>query len=463
MGLLSPVYVPRGVDSRNIVLRCFELENPEIPAHDRNRHVEDGDGADEALEGTGVAVSVEDDVRAMLGDGPCEAVASEERPDPGWLAFEGRGRRGVVEQDDAVLAAGDGVEPVVQGLDFVGRLRVHRTQARLAEVREGRVGEAAHEALRADDPHVALPELEHGPAAVEHDHIGGLQNGDDLGGAVGVPVVVSEDCDDGNAEPSTGVRENRRLLGLPVCGQVAREEHGVGLLGDLRERCGDRLAVLLAAVDVAGRCDSNDIPFGQSGEEGTRIRTMPNEDFTAMLWTLKRCAGALREAGVPFMLGGGLACWARGGPESDHDLDLMVKPEDAEQALATLAALGLRAEKPPEGWLYKAFDEQDVMVDIIFAPVGVAITDDVLARADMLEVEAQPMLVMTLEDVLVTKLLALDENSLDYKPVVQIARSLREQIDWEDVRSRTAGSPYAAAFFTLVEALGVAVTVRNGG
>jgi len=189
---------------------------------------------------------------------------------------------------------------------------------------------------------------------------------------------------------------------------------------------------------------------------------MSNESFPAMLATLKRAAGALREAGIPFMLGGGLACWARGGPESDHDLDLMVKPEDAEQALATLAAIGMRPEKPSEGWLYKAFDE-DVMVDIIFSPVGVAITDEVLARAEMLEVEAQPMLVMTLDDVLVTKLLALDENSLDYKSVLLIARSLREQIEWEDVRTRTAGSPYAAAFFTLVEELGVAVTSRNGG
>jgi predicted nucleotidyltransferase len=190
---------------------------------------------------------------------------------------------------------------------------------------------------------------------------------------------------------------------------------------------------------------------------------MPNENFAAMLAALKVSAGALREAGVPFMLGGSLASWVRGGPESDHDLDLMVKPEDADAALAALAAAGMRAERPPEGWLYKAFDDQDVMIDIIFAPVGVAITDEVLARAEMLEVDAQPMLVMTLEDVLVTKLLALDENSLDYRPVMQMARSLREQIDWSDVRTRVAGSAYAAAFFTLVEELGIVETVRNGG
>jgi hypothetical protein len=190
---------------------------------------------------------------------------------------------------------------------------------------------------------------------------------------------------------------------------------------------------------------------------------MSNESLPAMLATLKRSAGALREAGIPFMLGGGLACWVRGGPESDHDLDLMVKPEDADEALATLGRLGMRMEKPPEGWLYKAYDEEDVLVDLIFAPVGVALTDEVLARAEMLEVEAQPMLVMALEDVLVTKLLTLDENTLDYRPVLQIARAVREQVDWDDVRERTAGSPYAAAFFTLVEEAGVAATSRNEG
>jgi hypothetical protein len=33
---------------------------------------------------------------------------------------------------------------------------------------------------------------------------------------------------------------------------------------------------------------------------------------------------------------------------------------------------------------------------------------------------------------------------------------LREQIDWGFVRQQTASSPFAAAFLTLVEALGIA-------
>ncbi|HEY3106602.1 MAG TPA: nucleotidyltransferase [Gaiellaceae bacterium] len=189
---------------------------------------------------------------------------------------------------------------------------------------------------------------------------------------------------------------------------------------------------------------------------------MPNDDFDAMVGTLKKAAGALRDAGVPFMLGGGLASWARGGPESDHDLDLMVKPQDADEALAVLADVGFRPERPPEGWLYKAWDDNDVMVDLIFEPTGLPITDGTFERAEDMEVEAVAMKVMSLEDVLVTKLLALDEQSLDYKPLLQIARAVREQVDWGDVRERTKGSPYAAAFFTLAEELGIVEKAPNG-
>jgi hypothetical protein len=58
--------------------------------------------------------------------------------------------------------------------------------------------------------------------------------------------------------------------------------------------------------------------------------------------------------------------------------------------------------------------------------------------------------------VISTKLLALSEHSLDLEQLLQIARSLREALDWEEVRARTDDSPYARAFFTLVEELGIA-------
>lgn len=184
-------------------------------------------------------------------------------------------------------------------------------------------------------------------------------------------------------------------------------------------------------------------------------------DFEDMCATLKRTAAALRDADVPFMLGGGLAAWVRGGPESDHDLDYMVRPDDAERALATLVEAGLRPERPPEGWLLKAWDG-DVLVDLIFRPVSGAIGDEVFERAEVMEVLAQEMPVMSLEDVLVTKLLAITETQLDFKSVLELARSVREQVDWDAVRERTNGSPFARTFFALVEELEILPTGSIG-
>jgi hypothetical protein len=170
--------------------------------------------------------------------------------------------------------------------------------------------------------------------------------------------------------------------------------------------------------------------------------------------TFKRAASTLKKADIPFMLGGGLACWARGGPETYNDLDLFVKPEDAERALDALVGAGMRPEHPPEDWLVKAWDD-DVLVDLIFHPLGMKITDETLGRADDMNVAAIWTPVMALDDVIVTKLLALDEHSLDYGGLLQVARSLREQISWPEVRSRTADSPFARTFFTLLAELGI--------
>jgi hypothetical protein len=83
------------------------------------------------------------------------------------------------------------------------------------------------------------------------------------------------------------------------------------------------------------------------------------------------------------------------------------------------------------------------------------IDDEVIARGENLEVLAMPLRVMALEDVLCTTLLALHEHNVDYTSVLQMARSLREKVDWTQVRSRTARSPFARAFFTLAEGIGI--------
>ncbi len=178
------------------------------------------------------------------------------------------------------------------------------------------------------------------------------------------------------------------------------------------------------------------------------------DEFGHLIDAMKAAAAALRDAEVPHLLGGGLAAWARGGPPTEHDVDFFVRREDAERALTALVEAGMRPERPPEGWLLKAWYE-DTLVDLIFDPAGGPITDEHFERAERLEVMAQPLDVASLDDVMITKILSITEMQPDFASVLELARSLREQIDWEFVRERTAGSPFARSFFTLIEELGI--------
>jgi hypothetical protein len=180
--------------------------------------------------------------------------------------------------------------------------------------------------------------------------------------------------------------------------------------------------------------------------------------FSELLDAMKRAAATLRDHDVPFALAGSLAVYARGGPETTHDVDFVLSPKDAERAVDVLEAAGFRSEKPPEGWLYKVFDESDSMIDLIYSPNGAdeQTVDSIVERADVLEVYAIKLRVMSATDVLASKLLALREHNVDYEPALEVARALREQIDWAVLWDRTHKSPYAQAFFTLARGLGLA-------
>jgi predicted nucleotidyltransferase len=95
----------------------------------------------------------------------------------------------------------------------------------------------------------------------------------------------------------------------------------------------------------------------------------------------------------------------------------------------------------------------ECMIDLIHQPVDLVVNDEMLARADELEVQAVRMPVMAADDLLVTKVLALSEHHADFESVLEVARSLREQIDWGSVQARTADSPFGRAFVVLAEGL----------
>jgi hypothetical protein len=199
------------------------------------------------------------------------------------------------------------------------------------------------------------------------------------------------------------------------------------------------------------------------------VATFRNPSFERLVAsTLKKVAAALRDAEVRFCLIGSLSAWVRGGPESSHDLDFGIRAADILAAARALEGAGMEIEIPPEDWLIKAWDREadpnhgpDSMVDLIYAPSGVPITDEVIDRADYMDVLAQRMRVLNANDLMVMKLLSLREQHLNMTSTIATARSIREQIDWADLRARTAASPYAEGFFLICERLGICPAIGS--
>mgnify|MGYP000875923591 CR=1 FL=1 len=135
------------------------------------------------------------------------------------------------------------------------------------------------------------------------------------------------------------------------------------------------------------------------------MATFRNASFERLVQrVLKRTAATLRDEEIPFCLIGSVAVWARGGPEASKDLDFGICERDAVAAAEALERVGMRIEIPPEDWLIKAWDappgeEESLLVDLVYGASGLEISDEVIARADELDVLAHRMPVMSATDI----------------------------------------------------------------
>src|SRR4051795_12942639 len=169
---------------------------------------------------------------------------------------------------------------------------------------------------------------------------------------------------------------------------------------------------------------------------------------------LKRTAVALKQDGVPFALCGGYAAWVRGAPEPDHDADFLVPETEAERAAKALADAGLEVVDPAEDWLLKVVGVHS-FVDVLWRTCGVPVEQDLIDRAEVLPVLSVQMPVLAATDIVVTKLMALDEHYCDFSRMLPVARVLREQVDWTRVAKDVADNDFAVVFLELLERLAV--------
>ena len=137
-----------------------------------------------------------------------------------------------------------------------------------------------------------------------------------------------------------------------------------------------------------------------------------------------------------------------------HDVDFVVAESDAEAAANTLARPA--SDRPDAGGLaVQGCTGDEVVVDMLHRLNGVPVDPATIRWAEELDVLAIRMPVLPPTHVVTEKLLALNEHHCDFASLLPAVRAVREQVDWDRVRTDTADNDFAAAFLVLTDRLGI--------
>ena len=188
-------------------------------------------------------------------------------------------------------------------------------------------------------------------------------------------VVVPEHRDDRRRRALARRAENARLLDEPVRRQIAGEQDELDVLHG-GEHPPEMLAVLVRRMEVADGGDTQlahgaGLPASVFALPRRGVRPQrepaPTEDFPELVETMKRAGAALREAGVVHS-GAGSRYGRAAGPDRPRRRLLPDRGGRRPRARGPGRG-GLPPERPPEHWLFKAWDD-DILVDLVFHPAG---------------------------------------------------------------------------------------------
>jgi predicted nucleotidyltransferase len=176
---------------------------------------------------------------------------------------------------------------------------------------------------------------------------------------------------------------------------------------------------------------ANAIPFHKAAR---KLGDVTEEVFVDVLG---QAVCAVEQAGIDYVLIGGVGSASLGRPRWTHDIDMLVRPIDADPVLEALAAANFDTERTNEHWIFKAMKHR-VVVDVIFRTVGDIYLDDAMIersrRAEFMGVAAQ---VASPEDQIVIKAIAHDEPSARHwnDALALIAAC---ELDWDYILERAS-------------------------
>jgi predicted nucleotidyltransferase len=160
----------------------------------------------------------------------------------------------------------------------------------------------------------------------------------------------------------------------------------------------------------------------------------------------------LEKAGIPYVIGGGIAIMAYGRTRDTKDIDIYILDRDQDRALQALASAGFEVDAMPGvNWLCKGF-KQGITVDFIMENVGgMHTSEETLRHGFWTEINGVRMHVMSPEDLIVRKIMAMRSDRNDWFDCISVLSSTYEKFDW-DYFMKVASVSYerALSFLTYV-------------
>lgn len=171
--------------------------------------------------------------------------------------------------------------------------------------------------------------------------------------------------------------------------------------------------------------------------EPTRHKLIEDEVISPIL---NDVVHTLKKAGIAYLFGGGLAAKCFGRERRTKDIDLFVRPENADPLLMALEKAGFKTQKTDPKWLYKA-KKDDIPIDIIFKSAGnIFLDDETFKRATQMEFMGSPISILPPEDLVVMKTLATGEFTPNHwYDALDVIKST--PIDWDYLNRRAKHGP----------------------
>jgi hypothetical protein len=165
--------------------------------------------------------------------------------------------------------------------------------------------------------------------------------------------------------------------------------------------------------------------------------------ITPAQWNLYRAAiHAIRDSGIPFVLGGGFALATYTGRwRNTKDIDFYILRRDRQKAIDALTDAGftdLYSQQPYDRkWIYRSI-RLGVIVDIIWAMANqrAQVDEHWFHGAPPVSIRGEPLSVVPMEEFLWCKLYIMQRDHCDWTDVLNLLFAAGEEMDWAHLLSR---------------------------